>query len=267
MKFLRILFLLVFTSPLATWAQSLDLDYKPKKKAEPVQRELFNPLVSTTARTLPKWKVGFQRSGGANINTNLLNNALSVGVMERLELGTAPVFYVSSPGSFNYMAKVNFYRGDSIDWSATYAESRFEGEVVERGVVTENPNLVLRSLNVGFNTRPVAMPNVTISPFLNTVCTYLDSSESRTYAKSLECKTEWGLDWQYRYDFNKWLTFAYGQVRKSGISAYEDLHPGYGLAWSMFRSNAFISRPSVGLFHTPDTNNTLLLVSTTFYEK
>ena len=262
---MRILTLLFLCIGLKAQAQSLDLVPVPKKIQE--NRIVFNPLVSTTARTLPQWKFGFQRAGGANINSNILNNALSIGLFDRFEAGVVPSFYFAAPGSVNFMGKVNFYRGQRIDWSATYAENRFQSEVTRNGQVIETPDLVLRSVNIGFNARPEDMPNVTISPFLNTVCGHLDSSSSQTYARSLKCETEWGVDWQYQFEDKKWVTLAYGKLRSSGLSPYEELYSGGGIAWSMLRPNKLISRPSVGVFYTPDTDNALLLISTTFFEK
>lgn len=232
----------------------------------PPKRVIFNPVVSTSARTLAQWQFGFQRTSGANINSHMLANALSVGVHERVELGTVPIFYATVPGSRNYTAKLNFYRGDKFDWAAAFTENRFKSEVRQDGKVMETPDLVLRSFYVGFNYRPVELEDVTLSPFLNNVCGHIDSKNTLTFVYSLKCEAEWGLDMQYQIKDREWLTFAWGHLREAGISPYEDMNTGVGVAWSQFRPKEMFSRPSVGVYYTPDTGNTLFLLSTTFFE-
>ncbi len=232
----------------------------------PEPRVIFNPVVSTSARTLPQWQVGFQKAGGANINSNVLANALSVGLLPRLEAGIIPAFYLSAPGSSNFTTKVNFYKGERFDWAASFSETRFRSQVTENGKVIEEPDLILRSIQVGFNYRPAWDSNVTLSPFLTQVCGHIDSTNGTVFVYSLKCQAEWGLDIQYQIKDREWITFAMGQLREAGLSPYEDMNMGLGVAWSQFRPKELLSRPSLGLYHTPDTGSTLLLISTTFYE-
>lgn len=253
-----ILFVFILISAARAWALLGDPPPEP--------RVIFNPVVSTSARTLPQWQVGFQKAGGANINSNVLANALSVGLFPRLEAGVVPVFYLSAPGSSNFTTKLNFYKGDRFDWAGSFSETRFRSQVTEKGKVIEEPDLILRSFQVGFNYRPEWNANVTLSPFLTQVCGYIDSTNGMVFIYSLKCQAEWGLDVQYQIKDREWVTFAMGQLREAGISPYEDMNMGLGVAWSQFRPKDLISRPSLGVYYTPDTQNTLFLLSTTFYE-
>lgn len=232
----------------------------------PERRVIFNPVVSTSARTLPQWQMGFQRAGGANVNSHMLVNALSVGVLPRVELGTVPMFYLTAPGSSNYTAKLNFYRGDKVDWAASFTETRFKSQITEKGQIVEEPDLVLRSVQLGFNYRPEWNSNVTLSPFFNHICGYLDSRNGLTFVYSLKCEAEWGLDMQYQIKDREWVTLAWGHLREAGLSPYEEMNTGIGMAWSQFRPKEMFSRPSVGVYYTPETNDALFLLSTTFYE-
>ncbi|WP_413585196.1 hypothetical protein [Bdellovibrio sp. HCB274] len=230
------------------------------------KRVVFNPVVSTSARTLPQWRFGYQRTGGANINTHLLTNAVSVGVLPRLEIGTVPMFYAAAPGSSNYTAKVNFYRGEQVDWAVSFTESRFKSEIKTSGGVVERPDLLLQSVQLGLNYRPEWNGNITFSPFANNVCGRIESKDPWVLIYSLKCETEYGLDFQYQIKDREWLTLAYGHLREAGLSPYEQLNAGVGVAWSQFRPKEMFSRPSVGLYYIPDTQNILYLLSTTFYE-
>lgn len=230
----------------------------------PERRIIFNPVVSTVARTLPQWRMGFQRTSGANINADLLANALSIGVFPRMEVGTVPLFYRES-GSFNYAFKVNFYKGEEVDWASSYTETRFKSEIDQDGKVIQGPDTVLNSVQVGMNYHPVGS-DFTISPFGNNVCGHSDSTDGEIYTESLKCKWEWGTDVQWQFKDREWITIAYGFLRDAGLSPYSTMNSGLGVAWSQFRPKELISRPSVGIYYSPQTNNTLYLVSTTFYE-
>lgn len=254
-----LLFSAIMTIGLSAAAQS---DWDPV----PPRRIIFNPVVSTTARTLPQWQVGFQRTSGANINANLLANSLSVGIFPRLEVGVVPMFYTTAPGSSNFTGKLNFYKSEEIDGAISATQTRFRSEVKnDVGVIVERPDLVLNTAQIGFNYHPEGS-DFTISPFLNRVTGYTDSTDGLTFVRSMEAKTEWGVDVQWRMKDREWLTFAYGWLRDAGLSPYEQMHSGAGVAWSQFRPNEMISRPSIGIYYSPGTQETQYLISTTFYE-
>lgn len=231
----------------------------------PPRRIIFNPVVSTTARTLPQWQVGFQRTSGANINATMLANSLSVGLFPRLEAGVVPMFYATAPGSSNFTGKLNFYKSETIDGSLSFTETRFRSEVTNEGKVVERPDLVLDSAQVGFNYHPEGS-DITVSPFLNRVTGYVDSSNIYTYVYSMETKDEWGVDLQWQMKDREWITVAYGYLRNAGLSPYEKMNSGLGVAWSQFRPKEMFSRPSLGVYYSPDTGKAQFLVSTTFYE-
>jgi hypothetical protein len=245
-------------------AQELVSEFFPiPEKAE--TRLIFNPLVSVSARTLPPGRVGFQKAGGANVNSSMLTNALSVGLLSRFEMGVVPMFYITAPGSTNFTGKVNLYKGEEVDWAFSFSQTNFKSEIKEKDKVVESPDLVLKSFQLGMNFHPDSQDFI-VSPFLTNVCGYLDSTLSSTYVKSLKCELEWGLDYQWRLKEKEWLTFAYGHLRDSGLSPYESMSSGAGVAWSQFRPSEILSRPSIGIYYAPKNGEVLYLVSTTFYE-
>ncbi|XGC80595.1 hypothetical protein ACES2L_14800 [Bdellovibrio bacteriovorus] len=231
----------------------------------PPARVIVNPVVGSSARTLPQWQFGFQRTAGANINSHLLANALTVGVLPRLEFGVVPIYYIGVPGSSNYSAKVHFYKGDDFDAAASVSEARFLTRIEYQGRI-ETPALVLQSTHLSVNYRPPRFSDLTISPFTTTVCAHVDSANAMIFIGSLKCEVERGVDLQWQIKDREWITFAVGNLRDTGLSPYEELHTGVGAAWSKFRPKELISRPSVGVYYTPETSNTLYLLSTTFYE-
>lgn len=255
--------LVLIFSMTVSFAASAQSEWDPA----PPRRIIFNPVVSTTARTLPQWQVGFQRTSGANINSTMLANSLSVGVFPRMEVGVVPLFYATAQGSSNFTGKLNFYKSDEVDGALSFTETRFRSELKDEstGDIMDRPDLVLHSSQLVFNYHPEGS-DFTISPFLNRVSGYRDSSNVMTFVRSLETKTEWGVDLQWQMKDREWLTLAYGFLRNAGLSPYEDMNSGMGVAWSQFHPKEMFSRPSVGVYYSPNTGNIQYLVSTTFYE-
>lgn len=220
----------------------------------------FNPLVSSDARTVPQGKVTYSRSTVANVNSSFLANSLNLGVLPRVEIGTAPVFYLSRDHKFNFTTKLNFYRGSQFDWALSYSEVRFN--VAIDNVGTE---LILSGMQLATNWHPTFTP-VSVSAFYGSVCGNLNSGSYLVLAYSFRCRDEMGLDFQIPTAENQWLTLGIGRLRNLGYSPYEEITNGVGLSYSIFLPRKFFSRPSLGLY-AAQKQKLLFLFSTTFTEE
>jgi len=229
------------------------------------QKPVFNAVTTAPARTLPKWKVAFQRSPGANINTTLLANSLSLGVLPRLEVGTAPVFFLSPQHRYNFNFKVNFWKGDWIDWGYAYSETRFRMNL-QTFYGEENPDLIMHTSSLLVNLHPDAWP-FQASLFVANSCGYIDAKDAFVFIYTFQCREEAGIDVQIPVRDRSWLTLGHATLREAGLSPYESTALGWGAALSTYRPGEFFSRPSVGLYYVPATGSTMALLSTTFYER
>lgn len=231
-----------------------------------VNPHLFNPVATSNSRTLGQWKVAFQRNPGANLNANILVNSLSLGVSERIEVGVVPIFYGMEAHKSNYNVKYNFWRGEDADWALNLSETRFETEIKDSNGNIEKPDLILTTVGISTNFHPDYMDSI-VSAFASSSCGRIDSKDGMVFIYSLKCTSEYGFDWQIPVKDRQWVTLGWGQLRQTGFSAYESLQSGFGTAYSMRFPGALISRPSLGVYYTPDGGNMAALVSTTFYEK
>jgi hypothetical protein len=227
---------------------------------------LFNPVATSNSRTLGQWKVAFQRNPGANLNSTLLVNSLSVGLLPRVEVGVVPIYYGVEAHKSNFNLKYNFWRGDDADWAFGLSETRFKTEIQSANGRIERPDLVLTTLGLSANYHPDYMDSI-VSAFVANSCGKIESKDALVLIYSLKCTTEYGMDWQIPVKDRQWVTLGWGQLRKTGFSAYEPLETGFGTAYSMRFPGALISRPSLGVYYTPDGGNMAALLSTTFYEK
>lgn len=228
--------------------------------------QLFNPVATSNSRTLGQWKVAFQRNPGANLNSNILVNSLSLGVSERFEVGVVPIFYGMESHKSNFNLKYNFWRGEDADWALNLSETRFITEIKDVDGNMEKPDLILTTVGLSTNFHPDYMDSV-VSAFISQSCGRINSKNGLVLVYSMKCTAEYGFDWQIPVKDRQWVTLGWAQLRQTGFSAYEPLQSGFGAAYSVRFPGALISRPSVGVYYTPDDGNMAALVSTTFYEK
>lgn len=224
----------------------------------------FNPVTSVAAHAQPVGSFAVERAPIGNVNSAFLTQALTYTVIPRLAVGTSPIFYFSAQHRYNYIAKYNFWQSHSIDWSASFAESRYRTEVSQDSTI-ESADLIMRSAQLAFNYYPQQSSWV-IAGFTNTMCGYIDSANPLTYIYSIRCQQEYGMDVQSPLDKNSSVTVGVANLRQSGYSPWEDLSPGVGAAYALFRPNNFFSRPSFGVYQSV-RGQTLFLLSTTINEK
>ena len=231
-------------------------------KAHPTD---FHPVSTVRARTIQKGTLALTRSPLGNINTTFLASSLNFGLLPRLEIGTAPIFYTAPDHKRNWMAKLNFWRGDWVDWSLTYAESVFRTQIDNPGLTAERADFDHTAAQLALNIHPPSSP-WGLGLFLSTTCGRIDSKDNLVKVYSTRCETENGVDVQRRISDTQWATLGVANLRDAGFSAYEKVHTGFGMGYTWFRSTKFLSRPSVGIYRTLPGQN-LFLFSTTFFEK
>jgi hypothetical protein len=223
------------------------------------QNVFFNPVTTITSRNIKKNTFSISRGPMGNINSTFLISSLNYGLFSRLEIGTAPLFYLSPEHKYNYIFKTNFYRGEYFDWSVAFSENRFR-------VKLQNEHSVLKmsSGQLAFNFHPPNQPWAIGGSYTN-VCGYIDSANKLVFIYSYKCTEEYGFDIQYSLNDNKWVTLGTGKMRDGGLAPYELAHRGIGLAYTQFFEKKFFSRPSLGVYRHNDKN--VFLISSTIYEE
>lgn len=219
----------------------------------------FNPVTTIDSRTIAQNTFALSKGSMQNINSSFMMASLNYGLFQRLEIGTSPIFYFSPEHRYNYLLKTNFYRGSYFDWSLVFGENVYRVDLPN-----EKANLRMTAFQLAFNYHVPDEPWA-LGASLSKSCGYIDSKNRLTFVYSYKCVTESGLDFQYEFMPNKWLTAGYGKMRDNGFSPYEELTKGYGLAFSQFFAGKLLSRPSLGVYHQ-NNGNTIYLVTTTFYE-
>jgi hypothetical protein len=117
------------------------------------QVSTFHPLASVNARTIKKGTLALGRAPLGNLNSSFLTSSLNYGLFKRLEIGTAPVFYIIPEHKYNFLIKLNFYRGDDFDWGLIVGNTVFRTEVNLDGE-KEKPDLEMTSLQLALNYHP-----------------------------------------------------------------------------------------------------------------
>lgn len=224
---------------------------------------MFNPIATINTSTLKKGKFSLARAPLGNLNTTFLASSLNYGVISRLEIGTAPLFYFMKEHKQNYNFKILVYDGDIAKWSLGGGNLVFKTEIEDNGQI-EHPDVEMSIIQLAVN---IHIPNSRFKVGLaaGESCGKIESKNILIKIHSLRCQGEGGIDLQYLYKDNLWITLGLGRYRESGITPYESTQSGYGVAITLFRKNKFISRPSFGFYNSKD-GKSMFLITTTFYE-
>src|SRR5690606_33960740 len=140
-------------------------------------------------------------------------------------------------------AKYNFYRGNNFEWAFTYGRTVFRTEL-EISDKKERPDIEMESAQLAMNYHPTDSKwafglSSTVS------CGQIKSNNVYVRIYSFRCETEHGIDVQYETLKDQWVTVGHGKMRESGITPFEGTVSGAGVAYTWFRENMFLSRPSI----------------------
>ncbi len=123
----------------------------------------------------------------------------------------------------------------------------------------------MRAAQIAFNYYPQNSQWV-IAGFTTSMCGYIDSKNPWVFIESVSCQQEYGMDIQAPLDKNSTFSFGIANLRQAGYSPWEEMSPGMGAAYSVFRQGEWLSRPSLGVYQSI-RGQTLFLVSTTIKEQ
>lgn len=229
------------------------------------KEKIFNPIATINSFTIGHGKFSLGRAPLGNINTTFLASSLNFGLFERLEVGTAPLFYSAPEHDQNYNFKLNFYKGDIFNWSVSVGTLNFKAQVTTTDGKQEEAILEMSTVVLATN---IHLPDsrYVLGLSAGNSCGKIRSSDIFIFISSFRCVDETGIDLQYEYKKNIWFTFGQGRYREAGLTPYENVVGGYGAAVTMFRKGSFFSRPSVGAYVSENGQN-MLLLTTTFYEE
>lgn len=229
------------------------------------QEVSFHPVTSVNARTIKKGTLALGRAPIGNINSTFLTNSLNYGLFSRFEIGTSPLFYAMKEHRHNYLFKLNFWKGDWVDWSLIYGDLTFWNDLEHSNGEVERADIKLSSTQFAVNIHPPGL-KFSFGLFYTKSCGHIKSKDAFIFIASFQCRDESGFDTQYQLDDDEWLTFGVASMREAGITPYEEVVTGAGVGYTRFFPGKPISRPSLGFDRTFDGNNQILF-TTTFYEE
>lgn len=228
------------------------------------QKVVFNPIASINARSIQKGTLSLSKSPLNNLNSVFIANTLNYGLFSRMEIGTAPLYYLTPEHKYNYMAKINFWRGDWVDWALSVGDNVYRTKIQDYNGKTERPDLKMTATQIAMNLHPPGT-QWAMGVSVTQSCGYIDSKNALTKVYSLKCAAETGFDVQYEHWDQHWISVGYGRMRSAGLTPYEDLTTGLGAAYTWKRSGKFFSRPSLGYYQNFNGEH-FVIANTTFYE-
>lgn len=230
------------------------------KPAPPLYLREFTPHAGIVARTEPWGGVSFQRVPGANLNTPIFLNALTVAVAPRVEIGTSPLLWFAPQHRWNANVKANVYSSQELDVAvglsgSQWAMGTFENYDIGSAVVSANfkPRLERIWFGVFFG---VSETHYTTIIYDNAGIYPGGRDFSRVIETGADASLHHGV-----FDF----TLGIARLRDLGFSSLEDSRWGGGLTVAWYRPRKFFSKPALGFHFVPSTGNGSFLFSTTFY--
>lgn len=223
--------------------------------------ETFNAIASLNTKTLSSGTFSIGKAPLGNLNSSIFTSSINVGLFDRFEIGTAPIFYSYETHKRNYNFKILVFDGEYLDWSLSGGEIILNHfDQIETSNVTTEMHLAQLAVNINI---PDSRYKVGMSTAQS--CGTVVSNYQNQEIKISKCTNEFGIDLQYEIQDNLWLTLGRGRMRETGITPFENVTEGFGAAITIFRKSKFLSRPSLGHYISENGQNTTI-VTTTFYE-
>jgi hypothetical protein len=88
-------------------------------------REFHSHLVSDP-ETLKPGKLALENAPGASMSSSVIVSSLGIGLWNRFQLGTIPIFYTLKDHKYNYNIKYQFVRGEAFNVSLGYSRIQFQ---------------------------------------------------------------------------------------------------------------------------------------------
>lgn len=216
----------------------------------------FVPHVTGDAITRDQWGFGLQRIIGSNINTNPILSAVSLTIIDRLELSTIPAYYFVKEHRHNFALRYNFWRGREFSWTvgAFTAQFDFTADSVDQSVFVEPPILEITATQLLMNYRP-NWTKLSFGISFGGVDTRVRGETNAGQVFSFDVQHELLFDLSYPVTDEWIVTIGLGRQRVEGITAFEDVEFGYGATVGWHRPGRFLSLPAIGVHHTPETDD------------
>lgn len=220
----------------------------------------FYPHLSVPAATVRSGGLAFQSFPGANGLQTFLLNALDIGILSRLEAGTAPAFYFVEEHKYNFNAKLNLLKWDAFHFAVGGAKFAFRtASKLPNGTpaVVQNYELTYGMVAANlFFTDYLGLGVNVARPWIKA-----DSPELTEAYSNLQ-KIEWFVDLSCRLSEHLAFTPGYGALRLETLNPISPVPLGYGATFTWTRQKSGLAaRISFGAHHMPAIRDTRALFS------
>ncbi|MEK6555123.1 MAG: hypothetical protein AABZ31_07785, partial [Bdellovibrionota bacterium] len=207
----------------------------------------------------------FETFPGGNVYTSFLTNSLSMGVFNRFQIGTAPVFYAADEHEHNFNFKTNFIRRRYFQFGFGFSQFRFRlknNEVQEiDGSIKKNINIDLNFVFITMNYREPGSKYAFGYNFSYGETNSNSALIDNALATEFKRRTEWATDISYKIS-DIWLTtFGIGEQREDIFEIKSERLMGYGLSFTYLQPTVWFPRLTYGLHFAPANGKSTFLLS------
>ena len=222
--------------------------------------EVYYPHITINSTTLKPGQVSFQTTPGGSITSTFLINSLSVGVLQRLEIGTIPIFYLNNQHKYNFNLKWNYYKSKTFRASLGYTRILFDLSKGDfQGFQNPPTEYTLTYFSFSFNYL-FEMINLQIGFTFNRAASYANNS---AFIYTYKAGDEWAFDIGTEVSENYRLSFGVGEHQTEIIPTENNLF-GIGATVTRQKLNNYLSNLGLGLHYIVEDKSFLYLLSANF---
>lgn len=224
----------------------------------------FTPHMISKATTLPQYKLALETTPGGRVGSNFLISSLSIGVLDRVQIGTIPIFYIINGENhkYNFNIKYNFFKSSNTSLAIGYTRIKFKLDSKQFSSFQNPPTSYYINLtNLALN---YLIPNSSYGLGFEYVIgtSYANNS---ALVSSYEASDTWGLDIMKKINSKITISLGIGDSQTEIAPTDDSKSFGYGLSTLYIDQFHYFSNPSIGIHYFSDANKFLGLFTADFY--
>ncbi len=239
--------------------------------AESTRRD-FHSHLSQNARTLGPGKWSYQPYPASSSANSFFANSISVGIGQRFEIGTVPVYWMSnSPDRLTQNAnfKYNFYRSEQHGFSLAYSVLYFKYKFLLSYGIPSEIHTEDKMQDFGFLYTYHYSPDVSLSfnYFIHHFSAKFDPGIGVTDEVNENLQPDIMIDVETRLSPRFFITAGVALAPLDGSNTLISVtnYWGAGATITWVRPAKFFSAPSLGAHYVPENQKTRIMLSSSFY--
>jgi hypothetical protein len=215
---------------------------------------IYHPHVTVKAKTLTPKTFALESTPGGSINNSFIISSLSLGLTDRLQVGSVPTMYLAKNAQYNFNFKYHLYRSEQFNSSIGLSRFKFTLENYQ-----EQIDFFINFISLSFNYTPSELA-YSLGFTFNQATAY-----ARGYWQSYQANSEWMVDLILNDLFNDYyLSFGVGRHQIDFAPNRDNSTQALGASLTSKAKLYRIKNARLGMHYLMHAGGALLLASGEF---